>query len=63
MCEEFDELLEAQNAREMRSFALVLDDNWKKRFSDKDITRPTCKLMTTSGQILKTEYSSFYLKV
>jgi hypothetical protein len=63
VCPEFDNLLKVHDAKQMREFAHLLDNYWEKYFRDKDVTRPTCKLATTSGDKLKLVYSSFYLKV
>ena len=62
-CPELIPLLRANKEEEIKLFSFLLNDVWECDFKTYDLLRPTCSVEDTSGLMITTTYSSFFMQV
>lgn len=60
---EFDLLLQSKDEAQIETFAVLLNDVWKKRYEKNEFAKPACRVKNKHGEVVATTHCSFYLKV
>ena len=58
-CPEFTTLLASKQEKQIETFALELDQRWKKHFNKYNLGLPKCCVENTSGKKVASTYSTF----